>query len=53
MLWRRAHRKCRKKSASLMEKQDWGSLNRVTKGNEVWKSFQTNDNNGVEKTMIF
>jgi len=36
-----------------MEKQHWGSLKRVAKGNEVWEIFQTNDNDGVEKTTIF
>ena len=53
MLWRKAHKHSIKKSANLMEKQHWGSLERVTKGNEVWKIFETNGNDGVEKTTIF
>ena len=53
MIWRRAHRHCINKSASLMEKKHWGLLDRVTKGNEVWKIFQTKGNDAVEKKMIF
>ena len=53
VLSRRAHRHRRNKYASLMEKQHWGSLDKVAKGNEVWKIFQTKGNDGVENRTIF